>query len=126
MSKKGDHRRHHYDYVARELASALLALAEAIAAQSHPTPAVERPTEGEPAPVGVGSVLDGKVASVAAELVALPAGAATVTRHGGVYQKRADDTWVACGGDSYVSGRTVGFGAPLTVIWLPEAGDGDE
>lgn len=143
MSKKevgrlGDDHRYHYDYVARDLAfgeyepntdllaNALLALADAIAAQSHPTPAVESPTEEEPAPVGVGSVLDGNVTSVAAELAALPAGAAAVARHGEVYQKRTNDTWVACGSNFCVSGRTVGAGAPLTVIWLPEAGDVDE
>ena len=103
-----DHHRHHYDYVVRELsygehephtdllASALLAVADAIAAHSHPTPTVESPATGEPdtspAPVGVGSILDSNTTDVAAILDTLPNGTGVLDR----------------------------------MIWLPEAGDGDE
>ena len=90
-----DHHRHHYDYVVRELsygehephtdllASALLAVADAITAHNHPTPTVESPATGEPeppAPVGVGSVLDGNATDVAAILDALPNGTGVLDR----------------------------------------------
>lgn len=103
-----DHHRHHYDYVVRELsygeyephidllASALLAIADAITAHNRPTPTVESPATGEPdtspAPVGVGSVLDGNPTVVAAILDTLPKGTGVLDR----------------------------------MIWLPEAGDDDE
>ena len=138
-----DHHRHHYDYVVRELsygehephidllASALLAVADAIAAHNRPTPTVESPATGEPdtspAPVGVGSVLDGNTADVAADLRALPKGTVVIDRDGVVHQRRHAGWWRTAEGPVR-SGypRSVAFYAPLTVIWLPEAGESDE
>ena len=108
------------------MAHALLAVADAIAAHSRPTPTVESPATGEPdtspAPVGVGSVLDGNTADVAAILDALPNGVVVLDRHGDAWQlrKAAYPWWYRAG---HVSG---GRYAPLTVIWLPEAGESDE
>ena len=63
---------------------ALLAVADAITAHNRPTPTVESPATGvpdtPPAPVGVGSVLDGNTADVAADLRALPKGTVVLDR----------------------------------------------
>ena len=109
---------------------ALLAVADAITAHNRPTPTVESPATGEPeppAPVGVGSVLDGNTADVAADLRALPKGTVVIDRDGVVHQRRHAGWWRTAEGPVR-SGypRSVAFYAPLTVIWLPEAGDDDE
>ncbi len=62
---------------------ALLAIADAITAHNRPTPTGESPATGEPeppAPVGVGSVLDGNATDVAAILDALPNGTGVLDR----------------------------------------------
>ena len=107
------------------MAHALLAVADAIYAHNRPTPTVESPATGEPeppAPVGVGSVLDGNPTVVTAILDTLPKGAVVLDRHGDAWQlrKAAYPWWYRAG---HVSG---GRYAPLTVIWLPEAGESDE
>lgn len=110
---------------------ALLAVADAIAAHSHPTPTVESPATGEPdtspAPVGVGSVLDGSATEVAAILDTLPKGAVVIDRHGVIHQRRHAGWWRPTEGPVRSSdSRSVAYYAPLTVIWLPEAGESDE
>ena len=116
---------------AAAMTHALLAIADAITAHSRPTPTVESPATGEPdtspAPVGVGSVLDGNATDVAAALDTLPNGVVVLDRHGDALQlrKAAYPWWYRAGGTSH-SARDVARYAPLTVIWLPEAGGDDE
>ena len=139
-----DHHRHHYDYVVRELsygeyephigllASALLAVADAIAAHNRPIPTVESPATGvpdtPPAPVGVGSVLDGNPTVVAAILDTLPKEAVVIDRDGVVHQRRHAGWWRTAEGPVRSSdSRSVAVYAPLTVLRrLPEAGGDDE
>ena len=110
---------------------ALLAIADAITAHNRPTPTVESPATGEPdtspAPVGVGSVLDGNTADVAADLRALPKGTVVIDRDGVVHQRRHAGWWRTDEGPVRSSGSPgVAYYAPLTVLWLPKAGESDE
>ena len=112
------------------MAHALLAVADAITAHNHPTPTVESPATGEPeppAPVGVGSVLDGNTADVAAALDTLPNGVVVLDRDRDAWQRAAAARpwWYRAGGTSH-SAQVVADYAPLTVLWLPEAGESDE
>ena len=132
-----DHHRHHYDYVVRELsygehephidllASALLAVADAITAHNRPTPTVESPATGEPEPPG--PVLDGNAADVAAALDTLPNGVVVLDRDRDAWQRAAAARpwWYRAGGTSH-SAQVVADYAPLTVLWLPKAGESDE
>ena len=117
------------DAVAMTLA--LLAVADAIAAHNRPTPTIESPATGEPdtspAPVGVGSVLDGNTADVAAALDTLPNGVVVLDRDRDAWQRAAAARpwWYRAGGTSH-SAQVVADYAPLTVLWLPEAGESDE
>ena len=112
------------------MAHALLAVADAITAHNRPTPTVESPATGEPeppAPVGVGSVLDGNTADVAAALDTLPNGVVVLDRDRDAWQRAAAARpwWYRAGGTNH-SAQVVADYAPLTVLWLPEAGESDE
>ena len=72
-------------------------------------------------------MLDGNTTDVAAALGTLPNGTVVLDRDRDAWQRAAAARpwWYRAGGTSH-SAQVVADYAPLTVLWLPEAGGSDE